>query len=143
MLKGFISFAETAVANGAEVIESVQETIAVPAGTEAAEATAEAAKAPPSAWEGLASFLPFIILFVAMFYLMFRGQKKEQKRRAEMVSSIHVGSKVLTIGGFIGTISAVSDESFEIEIAKNVKVEIAKTGIASVFGDKTEGAAGK
>jgi len=99
----------------------------------ASEAAAENAQS--GAEGGWGMMLPMIIIFAAMFYLMYRSQKKEQKRRVEMINSVKAGSRILTVGGMLGNIVTVKDESFEIEIAKNVKVEISKNAIASVIED--------
>ena len=76
--------------------------------------------------------LPMILIIVVMFYLMYRGQKKEQKRRQDMITSITKGAKVITIGGIHGTIAEVKEESFVITIAANTNIEISKAAIASL-----------
>ncbi|MBQ7402791.1 MAG: preprotein translocase subunit YajC [Lentisphaeria bacterium] len=89
--------------------------------------------------------IPFIIVIAAMFFLMWRGQAKEKKRREEMMNSIMVGTKVLTLGGIYGTVDSVNGDIFKIKIADNVKIEINRNGIASVIKDEkaAEPAAGE
>ena len=57
---------------------------------------------PQSAFGGLMGMLPMIIIIVAMFYLMWRGQAKERKKRETMLSAIKNGDRVVTIGGMTG-----------------------------------------
>lgn len=90
----------------------------------------------PSFMEGLSGMLPFIIIIAAMFFLMWRGQSKERKRREEMMNSIVAGTKVLTLGGIYGIVDSVNGDVFKIKIADNVKIEINRNGIASVVKDE-------
>ena len=86
--------------------------------------------------EGLGSMLPFIIVIGAMFFLMWRGQAKERKRREEMLNSIMTGTKVLTAGGIYGVVDSVAGDIYKIKIADNVKIEINRAGIASVIKEE-------
>ena len=112
-----------------------------------APAAAPAADAANAAAQqgGFGSMIPFIIVIAAMFFLMWRGQAKEKKRREEMMNSIMVGTKVLTLGGIYGTVDSVNGDIFKIKIADNVKIEINRNGIASVIKDEkaAEPAAGE
>ena len=90
-----------------------------------------AAQAQPQG--GWTSMLPFIIVIAAMFFLMWRGQAKEKKRREEMMNSIMAGTKILTLGGIYGIVESVNGDVFKIKIADNVKIEIHRNGIASVI----------
>ncbi len=132
MLEGFITLAQAAAGEAGNTAAAT---------AQAAAATAQAAAQPAAAqqasgWESIMSLLPMIIIIVAMFYLMYRGQKKEQKRRAEMIDSIKAGTQVLTIGGIMGKIVSVSEKSFELEIARNIRVEIAKSAVASILDEE-------
>ena len=93
-----------------------------------------------SPWAGLKGMLPFIIVIAAMFFLMWRGQAKEKKRREEMMNSIVSGTKVMTLGGVYGIVDSVNGDVFKIKIADNVKIEIHRNGIASVIKDETAAA---
>ena len=111
---------------------------AAPAPAAAAPAAAPAAEAANAAAQqgGFGSMIPFIIVIAAMFFLMWRGQAKEKKRREEMMNSIMVGTKVLTLGGIYGTVDSVNGDIFKIKIADNVKIEVNRNGIASVIKDE-------
>ena len=111
---------------------------AAPAAT--APAANAAAAQPPTFADGLGSMLPFIIVIGAMFFLMWRGQSKERKRREEMLNSIMAGTKVLTLGGIYGVVESVSGEIYKLKIADNVRIEINRAGIASVIKEETAAA---
>lgn len=105
----------------------------VKATTEQPAAAANAEEQPQGGFlDGIGGMIPMILIIVVMFYLMYRGQKKEQKRRQDMITSITKGAKVITIGGIHGTIYEVKEESFVITIAANTNIEISKAAIASV-----------
>ena len=101
---------------------------------------AKAAPEQQGAFGGIMGMLPMILIFAAMFYLMWRGQAKERKKREEMLSSIKAGDKVITIGGLCGTIVEVKAEGYLIKIADNVKIETTKNAIGSVVTPETAAA---
>ena len=91
-----------------------------------------AAEEPRSGLDGLGSMIPMIIVMGVLIYFMWRGQKKEQKRRQEMIESVKVGDKVVTIGGLYGEIVTVKEQSFIVKIADNTRVELMKSAVSSV-----------
>ena len=96
---------------------------------------ADAPAAQPQPQGGIGSFmgmLPMILIIAAMFYLMWRGQAKERKKREAMLTSIKSGDKVITIGGIHGTVVEVKNDGFVIKIADNVKIEVTKNAVGSV-----------
>ena len=73
------------------------------------------------------------VLFGAMYFLMIRPQKKQQKKDQEMRESTQVGDEVTTIGGIIGRVVRIKDETCVIETSKDgTKIRILKTAIKSV-----------
>lgn len=118
------------------------QTAAAPAQT-VAQTTAKGTNGAPEqqgAFGGIMGMLPMILIFAAMFYLMWRGQAKERKKREEMLSSIKAGDKVVTIGGLCGVIAEVKSEGYLIKIADNVKIETTKNAIGSVITPETAAA---
>ena len=109
---------------------------AAPAPTQTTNTTAPAPGGTPApeqgALGGLMGMLPMILTIAAMFYLMWRGQAKERKKREAMLSSIKAGDRIVTIGGMYGTVVEVKNEGFIIKIADNVKIEVTKSAVGSV-----------
>ena len=89
----------------------------------------------------LSSFLPLILIFGIMYFLMIRPQQKKMKQHREMVEALRRGDQVVTSGGIVGKVSKVQEDGFvEIEIADGVKVKVVKSTITAVL-NKTEAAA--
>ncbi len=87
---------------------------------------------------GLESFIPIILIFVIMYFLLIRPQQKKIKEHKNMVDNLRRGDQVLTQGGIIGKITKVKDgEEIEVELAKDVKVSVIRSTIVNVLS-KTE-----
>ncbi|MCC6305478.1 MAG: preprotein translocase subunit YajC [Rhodobacteraceae bacterium] len=100
-------------------------------------AYAQAAAGPGGA---LFSFLPLILIFIIMYFLLIRPQQRKLKDHKAMVEAIRRGDEVLTQGGIIGKVSKVKDDGeLEVEIAANVRVRIPRASITQVL-KKTEAA---
>lgn len=87
----------------------------------------------------IVQFLPLILIFVIMYFLMIRPQQKKLKDHKAMVEALRRGDQVVTQGGIIGKVSRVKegDQDIEVEIADGVKVRIVKGTISQVL-NKTE-----
>jgi preprotein translocase subunit YajC len=94
-----------------------------------AEAPAPAA-AP--AGPGLSGFLPIILMFVAMYFLLIAPQRKKQKQHAKMLESIKAGDEILTSGGIYATVVTVRDDRFVIRVGDGTKLELAKGFVQNV-----------
>jgi preprotein translocase subunit YajC len=90
------------------------------------------ASASPGAGSGLLSILPFVFIFVIMYYVMLRPQMKRQKEQARLVSSLKTGDRVVTSSGIHGLISNVKDTTVIVKVADNVKLEMEKTAVTNV-----------
>ncbi|MGL4415533.1 MAG: preprotein translocase subunit YajC [Roseinatronobacter sp.] len=90
---------------------------------------------------GLISIIPFILIFVIMYFLLIRPQQKKMKEHQAMVGALRRGDQVVTQGGIIGKVVKVKEDGeAEVEIAEGVKVRVLKATIANVIS-KTEPAA--
>ena len=99
-------------------------------------AFAQAAGAPAGAG-GLISFVPILLIFVIMYFLMIRPQQKKVKEHRAMIDALRRGDQVVTAGGLIGKVVKVAEGEAEIELAPNVKVRVVKGTISQVTS-KTE-----
>ena len=87
---------------------------------------------------GLESFIPIILIFVIMYFLLIRPQQKKIKEHKNMVDNLRRGDQVLTQGGIIGKITKVKEgEEIEVELAKDVRVSVIRSTIVNVLR-KTE-----
>jgi len=88
--------------------------------------------------EAIGSFIPLILIFVIMYFLMIRPQQQQRKQHQAMIEALRRGDQVITSGGFIGKITKVKDdEEIEVELADNVKVRVVRSTIVRVV-NKTE-----
>ena len=87
---------------------------------------------------GFQDFIPLILIFAIMYFLLIRPQQKKVKEHKAMVESLKKGDKVVTSGGITGIITRVIDnDKVEVEIAENVTVEVIRgTGIQSLMSSQ-------
>ena len=86
----------------------------------------------------LGQFLPLILIFAIMYFLLIRPQQQKVKQHKAMVEALRRGDQVVTQGGLIGKVSKVKDDSeIEVELAEGVRVRVVKSTIAQVLS-KTE-----
>ncbi|WP_323784722.1 preprotein translocase subunit YajC [Thalassovita sp.] len=91
--------------------------------------------------EAFGQFVPLLLIFVIMYFLLIRPQQKKMKDHQAMVGALRRGDQIVTQGGLIGKVSKVKDENeVEVELAEGVKVRVVKSTISQVV-NKTEPAA--
>jgi len=83
------------------------------------------------------SFIPLILIFAIMYFLLIRPQQKKAKEHAKMVEALRRGDQVVTAGGLIGKVAKVHDTEVEVEVSSGVKVRVVKSTIGQVVS-KTE-----
>ncbi len=89
--------------------------------------------------EGLTTLLPLILIIAVFYFFMIRPENKKKKKAAEMRNSLKVGDVITTIGGVIGTVCAVKEETIVIETgADRVRVEFTKWAISTVGAQTSE-----
>ena len=77
----------------------------------------------------LSTWGPIIALVAVFYFLLYRPQKQEQKRRKAMLDSLGIGDRVVTIGGIYGTITNVQEKQVRLQIAEGVEIEVARAAI--------------
>lgn len=87
------------------------------------------------AGSSLMSFLPFIGVFVIMYFLMIRPQQQKQKQLQNELKALRRGDRIVTAGGIIGIVQKSRDDSqeIEVEIAPNVRVMILRSTVSTVL----------
>ena len=92
---------------------------------------------------GFQDFIPLILIFAIMYFLLIRPQQKKVKEHHNMVAALRRGDQVVTQGGLIGKVTKVKEENeIEVEVATGVKVRVVQNTIAQVLS-KTEPAKDK
>ena len=78
-------------------------------------------------------FFTLALMLVLLYFMIYRPQKKQEKKDAAMRSSLEIGDQVTTIGGVIGRVVAIKDDTFVLETgADRVKIRFTKTAISAV-----------
>jgi preprotein translocase subunit YajC len=81
----------------------------------------------------LMSLLPFVLIFVIMYFLILRPQQKRVKQHQEMVKNVRRGDTVITSGGLVGKVTkVVDDDQIEVEIAEGVRVRQVRAMVSDV-----------
>jgi preprotein translocase subunit YajC len=81
---------------------------------------------------GLLGFLPFILIFLVLYFLMIRPQAKKQKEQQKMIHELKQGDEVVTIGGIHGTIAGIreKDNALILKISDSTKVIIDRSAVS-------------
>lgn len=79
----------------------------------------------------LMQFLPMILIFVVIYFLMFRGPRKQKQNHSKMVQNLAKNDKVRTIGGIIGTVVDIKDDEIVLKIdeSNNTKIRVMVSAI--------------
>ena len=89
--------------------------------------------------ENLSMILMLVVMLLVMYFLMIRPENKRKKAAEAMRSSLAVGDVITTIGGVIGTICAVKENTVVIETgADRVRIEFTKWAVSSKGAQATE-----
>ena len=78
-------------------------------------------------------FVPLIFIFIIMYFVMIRPQKKRQEQQQKLIASLKTGDHVVTNAGIHGLISNVKETTVLVKVADNVKIEIDKSAITNVL----------
>jgi preprotein translocase subunit YajC len=81
----------------------------------------------------LVTFIPIILMVALMYFLMIRPQNKKEKKVAEMRNSIEVGDEITTIGGIVGRVASIKEDTFVLETGSDrVKLRFKRWAIQDV-----------
>lgn len=91
------------------------------------------AAATPGVESSLMSFLPIILMFVVLYFLMIRPQMKRQKEQKNMMEALANNDEIVTVGGILGKVTKVVDGYVTVEIAQNTEVVIQKNAVTMLL----------
>lgn len=87
----------------------------------------------------MASFLPILLMIVVFYFLLIKPQQNRQKKWQQMLGNLKPGDKITTSGGIRGVILSIKDDAIQLRIPPdNLRIEVAKSAIASVTQDETK-----
>jgi preprotein translocase subunit YajC len=97
-------------------------------------AQAQTGSPGPMPGGGITSFfVPLIFIFIIMYFVMIRPQKKRQEQQQNLIANLKTGDRVVTNAGIHGLISNVKETTVLVKVADNVKLEIDKSAITNVL----------
>ncbi len=79
------------------------------------------------------SFLPIILMFVVLWFIMIRPQMKRQKETKTMLEALAKGDEVVTAGGILGKVTKVTDQYITVEVAPNTELTVQKNAVTTVL----------
>lgn len=99
------------------------------------------AQAGPPQGSPFGFLIPMLVIFAAFYFLLIRPQQKKQKAHGELIAALSNGDEILTIGGILGIVTAVSDHYATVRLADNVEIKIQKSSVSAVVPKGTIDAA--
>jgi preprotein translocase subunit YajC len=97
-------------------------------------AQAQTGSPAPVPGGGIGSFfVPLIFIFIILYFVMIRPQKKRQEQQQKLITSLKTGDRVVTNAGIHGLISNVKESTVLLKVADNVKIEVDKSAITNVL----------
>lgn len=75
------------------------------------------------------SIFPFLIMGGVFYFMLWRPQKQEQQKRKDLLASLKVGDKVITLGGILGEITKIDDRYVTLKLAENVEIQCLRTAV--------------
>ena len=85
-----------------------------------------------SSGQALVGLLPFLLIFVVFYVLLIVPQQRQRKKTQEMLSNLKSGDRVVTSGGIYGVVMGFRDTVVQIQVANQVKIEVARSAIANL-----------
>jgi len=114
------------------MIKSLFSTLFISAATAMAVISPAHAEAAAGQGGGFASFVPLLLIMVIFYFLLIRPQQKRVKEHRNVIESLKKGDKVITGGGFYGTVTDVKEDFMKVEIAEGVKVKVKRDTIVGL-----------
>ena len=89
--------------------------------------------AAPSATSSLMSFLPLVLMFVVLYFIMIRPQMKRQKEHKAMIDALAKGDEVVMAGGVLGKVAKMGDSYLHVEVANGVELQVQRSSVIQVL----------
>ncbi|HXG87090.1 MAG TPA: preprotein translocase subunit YajC [Vicinamibacterales bacterium] len=82
----------------------------------------------------LVQLVPFVLVLAIFYFIILLPMKRRQKKVQEFLSALKVGDRIITTGGLYGSITKLTDESVQLQVAQNVRLEVARNAIVGYQG---------
>ena len=91
---------------------------------------------PQGAAPAWVQFIPFLLLLAIFYFVILMPMKKRQQKVQAFLAALKVNDKVITSGGIYGTITKLNDQSVQLQIANNVRIDVSKAAIIGYQGEE-------
>jgi preprotein translocase subunit YajC len=91
---------------------------------------------PGQAANPVIQLIPFALVLAIFYFVILLPMKKRQKKVQEFLNALKVGDRVVTSGGIYGAITKVNDQSVQLQVAQNVRLEVARSAIVGYQGQE-------
>ena len=78
----------------------------------------------------LSAYGPMVAMIIAFYFFLYRPQRAEQRRRDDMLATLHKGNKVVTVGGIYGEIMEIKNNVIDLKIADKVVVKLTRSAVS-------------
>jgi preprotein translocase subunit YajC len=92
-----------------------------------------AAAAPAGGLASLTQFLPIVLMFVVLYFIMIRPQRKRQKEHKAMIDALAKGDEVVIGGGVMGKVAKMGETVLAIEVAQGVEIQVQRSAVVQVL----------
>jgi preprotein translocase subunit YajC len=97
------------------------------------DAYAQSATASTGGPAGLMQFLPLVLMFVVLYFIMIRPQMKRQKEQKALLEALAKGDEVVVGGGILGKISKLGETILHLEVANGVEIQVQRSAVVQVL----------
>src|SRR5688500_6401857 len=87
----------------------------------------------PSAWLQL---MPFVLVLGIFYFVMLSPMRRRQQKVQAFMAALKVGDRIVTSGGLFGTITRLGDQSLQVQVANNVRVEVSRNAVVGYQGQE-------
>ncbi len=92
--------------------------------------------APAPGVNPLVQLVPIALVFAIFYFIILLPTRRKQKKLDEFLAALKVGDRVVTTGGIYGSVTKVNEQSVQLQIANNVRIEVAKAAIGGYQGQE-------
>jgi preprotein translocase subunit YajC len=89
--------------------------------------------AAPSPW---VQFIPFLLVLAIFYFIILLPMKRRQQKVQTFLAALKVGDRVITSGGIHGSITRIGEQSVQLQIANNVRIEVSRAAIVGYQGQE-------
>ncbi len=99
-----------------------------------AQSAAPSAAPTGGGMNSILGFLPIVLIFAVLYFLMIMPQQRRQKKQQQMIQALKRGDRVVLSSGIHGIVANVKEHTFLVKVAENAEIEVDKSAVSYKFG---------